>query len=170
MSDRPYIIGIDPGFSGAVAVLDTTDTRLVTVEDIPIYSKASKARKSGTMTYVDVHKLAMIVDRYAKQTSIAVIEEVGAMPKQGLSSTFRFGYTAGQCHGVCAANYIPTFPVRPGVWKPALGVSGDKTRSINLAREKLKSSKQYIRFKKHHDRAEAALMAYYGMRVILPML
>lgn len=168
--NKPYIIGIDPGFTGAVAVLDTATMKCVAVEDIPVYRKVSKFRKSGEMSHVDVHKLAMIIDAFSSKTAIAVIEEVGAMPRQGLSSTFRFGYAAGECHGVLAANYIPTIPIKPSVWKPALGLSGDKQNSIDMARKHFVKSDRFFRFKKHHDRAEAALMAFYATKYLTGMI
>lgn len=164
--NKPLIIGIDPGINGAIAVVDIEQMRCVAVEDLPAFKKASAYRKSGEMSHLDVHKLAMIVDSYVKHTCMAIIEEPGAMPRQGLSSTYRFGHACGQCHGVLAANYLTTIPVKPNVWKPALGLSGDKSTSVDLARETFIGSKNWFRFKKHHDRAEAALLVLYATRYL----
>jgi len=168
--NKPLVIGLDPGISGAVAILDIDTMKCVDIHDLPIYTTPTKSRRSGTLSFIDVHKLSMIIDSYAKYVSIAVIEKVHAMPKQGVSSTFKFGYTAGQAHGILAANYLTVVPVAPNVWKPALGLSGPKQNSIDMARKLFDKSNRFFRFKKHHDRAEAALMAYYATKYLKPII
>jgi hypothetical protein len=86
------------------------------------------------------------------------------MPGQGVSSTFKFGRTCGQLQGILAGLFVPTFLVRPAVWKLALGLTSDKYMSMELASKVFPEKKDMWVLKKHNDRAEAALLAYYGIR------
>jgi len=165
-SNRPLIIGIDPGLSGALAVVDLDSMKLVDMIDIPVFKKDSKARKQGYMEHLDVHKLSQIVDIYAPMTSLCVLEEPGAMPKQGLSSTFRFGHVCGAIHGVMAGHYMTVIPIKPSVWKPSLGLSSNKDDSRREASVAFRGFSWLWELKKHNDRAEAALLAIYGARYL----
>ena len=86
------------------------------------------------------------------------------MPKQGVTSSFSFGFSAGVIQGIIAANLIPMQLVRPAVWKRTMGLTKDKDSS------RQKASALYPRFcshwalKKDVDKAEAALIATYGRR------
>lgn len=164
--NRPYLIAVDPGLSGAMAVLDRFTLELKAIYDLPTYQTPTKSRKSGYFLHLDVHKFASMVSIYSKDTELCVIEDVGAMPDQGLSSTFRFGKVAGLLHGVMAAFFLPVIPVAPSVWKLSLGLSFDKSQSLALAKEKFPESAEHFKLKKHNDRAEAALMAYFGAKNI----
>lgn len=163
---RPYLIAVDPGLNGAMAVLDRSTLALKSIYDLPTYQTPTKSRKSGYFLHLDVHKFANLVGRYAKDTEFCVIEDVGAMPDQGLSSTFRFGKVAGLLHGAMAAFFLPVIPVSPAVWKLSLGLTSDKAKSLELAKKKFPESAEYFKLQKHNDRAEAALMAYFGAKNI----
>lgn len=165
VESRPYIVGIDPGYSGVLSVLDIDSRQIVDQFDMPIYKTPTKSRRSGSLRHLDVHKLSSFVDNYSKNIAIVVLEEPGAMPKQGLSSTFRFGHTCGLIHGVMAGHYLPVYPVKPAVWKLALGLGYIKEEALNMANKLWPSVQDQGRWalKKHHDRAESALIAYYGI-------
>lgn len=163
---RPLLMGIDPGFGGAIAVVDMDRGNLVDMIDMPLFQKPSAARESGHMNYLDVHKLSSLLDLYAPHTALAVIEEPGAMPGQGLGSTFRFGHTCGQIHGVLAGHYIPTTPVKPAVWKSALALTDQKADSIVRANMEFPKFHALWALKKHHDRAEAALLCVYARKYL----
>lgn len=166
--EKPYIIGVDPGLSGAMAVIHSETMRIETIIDLPTYTKKSLARKQGYMKHIDAEKLAIIIDHYAPQTLLAVIEAPGAMPEQGLSSTFRFGHVCGQMHGLLVANYIPVMPVKPQVWKPALGLQPQKGAALTRAKKYWPHQwRGYFHLKKHHDRAEAALLVLWAKRFVL---
>ena len=170
--NRPLILGIDPGLHGAVAVLDTSATiygkppRIEVIYDMPTYKTETKARKQGYFEHINAHELAFLLDPYARDVRVAILEAPNAMPEQGLSSTFRFGHACGQIHGVLAGFYIPIVPVTPGSWKAYFGLSQDKTQSMVRAREFFPESAEYWRLKKHNDRAEAALMAMFGFQFL----
>lgn len=161
-----YIIGIDPGLSGALAVLDINTKKVVDIYDIPTYKTKSRARKRGYLIHMDIKGLATMLDLYAKDTVFAVLEEPGAAPKQGLGSTFIFGHTCGAIHGVLVGLNIDVAPVKPAAWKPAMGLGRDKNAATAMAKELYPETKHYIKLKKHHDRAEAVLLAHFGAKYL----
>lgn len=163
---RPLLMGIDPGLHGACAVVDCDTHRLVDLIDLPTFRTHTTARKSGHFSHLYVHKLSSLLDSYAPMVSLAVLEEPGAMPGQGLGSTFRFGHICGQIHGVLAGHYIPTVPIKPGVWKSALGLSHEKQDSIDLANKEFPAAAPAWAKLKHNDRAEAVLLAVYAKRYL----
>ena len=163
-SAKPYILGIDPGLSGAIAVVNWQSLKIIAIKDLPTFKTKSKARKQGYLSHIDVHALAMLIDFYAKDTLAAVLEDPGAMPSQGLSSTFRFGQVCGQVHGVLAGNYLPSVLVKPQVWKPQMGLTPSKNSSLERVMMLFPDSREYFSLKKHHDRAEAVLLAVYGIK------
>lgn len=167
---RPLLMGIDPGLGGAVAVVDMDRMVLVDMIDMPTYQKPTEARKQGYFEMVDVHKLSSLVDMYAPMVALAVLEEPGAMPEQGLSSTFRFGHVCGQIHGVLAGHYIPVAPVKPAVWKSAMGLSTNKTDSQVRANLEFPAAKALWVQKQHNDRAEAALLCAYAVKYMKPLI
>lgn len=163
---RPLLMGIDPGLGGAVAVVDLDRWVLVDLIDLPVFQKESAARKQGFMAHLDVHKLSSLIDMYAPMVALACLEEPGAMPEQGLGSTFRFGHICGQIHGVLAGHYIPVAPVKPAVWKSALALSSNKDESRLRASMDFPAAKGLWTLKKHNDRAEAALLCTYAHKYL----
>ncbi len=161
---RPLILGVDPGFSGAVCVVDIRDLSIVDMIDIPTFKTETRARKQGFLTQIDSHKLSQELDFYSKFVACAFLEEPGAMPKQGLSSTFRFGHTCGVIEGVLAGHYVAGMPVKPAAWKLALGLTHEKDKSLRMAGSVYPNYTWLWKLKKHNDRAEAALLAYYGLK------
>jgi crossover junction endodeoxyribonuclease RuvC len=148
------VLGIDPGLSGAIAILDGDE--LVSVEDVPILEVAGKR-------HIDAYGLARIIDSYvAGEKALAWLEFVAASPQMGVTSAFRFGETYGLIRGVLAANFVRTETVPPRVWKKAMGVKADKD-GCRMAAIKLFPRRSELFARKRDDgRAEAALIAAYG--------
>lgn len=167
---RPLLLGIDPGLNGAVAVVDLDRHSIVDMIDLPTFKKPTLARKQGFFELLDVHALSTAIDLYAPLVALAVLEEPGAMPKQGLSSTFRFGNICGQIHGVLAGHYIPTSLAKPAAWKAALGLDANKDSSRALASKEFPLAAKLWAKKKHNDRAEAALLAVFGKNYLKPLI
>jgi len=111
-----------------------------------------------------VPHLASMIRRYAP--SMAVIERVSAMPKQGVVSVFGFGRSYGEARGVVGALNIPMHLVTPQKWKKHFGLSSDKDQPRALATRLFPSVSEHFKLKKHDGRAEAALIALYGAQVI----
>jgi crossover junction endodeoxyribonuclease RuvC len=157
------LAGIDPGLSGAVAVVEldvrTGKIRMLSVADMPI---VSAIQGKTTKRHLQLPVLANLLDVPGVGPPDAVmIEEVHAMPGQGVTSMFRFGHAAGAAAGVCAGLRIPTSFVRPQVWQPAVGVSRDgksgRLRAANLYPD---HAHMFARVK-DDGRADAVLIATY---------
>lgn len=152
------ILGIDPGLQGALALMDGDG---IHIHDIPLI-KLTKAKKSQTM--VDTYELARIIDNLNnKPIQKVCIESVHAMPKQGVTSCFNFGKTFGIILGVVAANFIPVTLVTPQEWKRTLRVPADKDGARLRASQLMPKCSHYWNLKKHDGRAEAAMLAYWGL-------
>ena len=142
------IVGIDPGISGALAWL-SDDGHLISTMDMPVIEVHGKKKVSPQIL---ASELAF------RRPILAVIEDASAMPGQGVSSMFGFGYSAGILAGVCAGLGIPTVLYRPAVWKRAAGVPADKGAARQMAQRLWPGSRDFDRVK-DDGRAEAALMA-----------
>jgi hypothetical protein len=98
-----------------------------------------------------------------------VIENVHAMPKQGLSSTFKFGKGVGIIYGVAGALRLPVTLVTPNQWKSFHSLRSDKEASRALAIRKWPEHNRYLDRKKDADRAEALLIGdWYYVRCVIP--
>ena len=105
------IIGIDPGLSGGIAILD--DLKIFDLFDMPIMAEGKKNKNQlNSAQLVNIIKKNII----SGSTSV-IVEQVGAMPGQGVTSMFNFGQTFGVIKGICAALKIPIYFVRPSKWK-----------------------------------------------------
>jgi len=147
------IIGIDPGFTGAIAFL--TDEYL-RVFDLPV--KYIMKRKQ-----IDENALSLIIETNALNPCFCAIEKVHAMPNDGKAGAFTFGYNAGILIGVLAPFKINILRIPPAVWKSGLGLGRNKSESIKLARKLFPAYKDYFKSVRDHDgRAEAVLIAHYA--------
>ncbi len=150
-----FTLGIDPGIEGAWAIIDD-DGAIVSCGDLPTAGDKTQRMVSAPL-------LAVV----AKQWPIreAVVERVGAMPGQGVSSMFRFGRAVGTIDGVLAACGVSIAYVTPGIWKRHYGLGPDKEQSRQRALEMWPMSADlHFSRKKDHGKAEAALIALWGVR------
>lgn len=150
------VLGIDPGLSGALALV-ATDLSKVDVIDTPVHAINGKQQ-------MDVHTLARWMDVQSVDVDHAIIEQVGAMPGQGVTSCFNFGFGTGILHGVICASFIRLRLVRPAVWKRAMGLPADKDASRQMASRMFPKFAHLFSRKKDDGRAEAVLLAVYAMR------
>lgn len=163
MSTPLHIVGIDPGFSGAIALLDPVSWTLE-VHDMPVLS-TSKGK-----TVLNFRSLAEILGPPAGARTIAVLERVSAMPGQGVSSMFRFGACAGALEmGVVGFGY-ELFDPTPASWKKHFKLSSDKDVCRGLACQRFPKASSLFARKKDDGRAEAALLALWAVETILPKL
>ena len=95
---------------------------------------------------------------------LAIIEKVSAMPGQGVTSMFRFGYAAGFCLGVVTGLGIRTEMVTPRAWKKEMKVGKEKDQARQIITDLYPFNVDDFKRKKDVDRAEAALLAVYGLR------
>ena len=147
------VLGIDPGLSGAIAFYFPDAPNLIAAEDMPVAAGE-----------VDAATLARRIRAFNPTT--AIIEQVGAMPKQGVASTFKFGQSYGTARGVVLALGIPLHQATPGRWKKHYRLDSDKEKSRALALRYWPASAHFSR-KKDDGRAEAALLARFAAETML---
>lgn len=151
------VIGIDPGAeSGAIACL--VDGELLDAIDMPCADRII----SATLLRRDLEEF--IRAGFDDQPTI-VVEKVHAMPKQGVTSSFKFGRSLGVIEGVVAGMGWPIRWVTPQEWKQHHGLlRQDKDAARVLALETWPSHAETFRRKRDCGRADAALIAAYGLR------
>jgi crossover junction endodeoxyribonuclease RuvC len=152
MTDKlKCIAGFDPGKSGAFSFYFQAAPEMIAAEDFPLVNGEIDA--------------ATLADRLRQmRPDFAIIERVGAMPGQGVSSTFSFGKSYGVLLGVVATLQIPSALVTPGTWKRHFKLSADKEEARALALRQWPGRAELFARKKDHGRAEAALLALWGAR------
>lgn len=148
------ICGIDPGASGALALLSDAGA-LLEVADAPNVKINGKERISAPL-------FAKLIRAWAP--SRAIIELVGGIQGQAAGASFQFGYAAGVPEGVFAALNIPVTFVSPAKWKAAMRVTADKGSSRLMAQRLWPDHAGHFARVKDADRAEAALIALYGLQ------
>ena len=153
-----FIIGIDPGAAGAVAILE--NGRLTQVFDMPVVEMTvgGKAKRR-----VAPELLASELRLYNLADTVAVVEQVGAMPGQGVTSMFAFGQAYGLVLGVLAGLWIPTTTVTPATWKKALKLNTGKDGARAKAAQLWPAQADQFKRVKDDGRAEAALLAYWRL-------
>lgn len=152
MNEPRCIMGVDPGSSGAIAFYFPDMPNKIAAIDVPLVNGE-----------IDAAALADLIRGY--NPMMAVVEQVGAMPKQGVSSTFKFGVAYGLARGTIAALHIPMVLVTPVRWKKYFRLTAEKEQARALA-VRLWPASEHFRLKKHHGRAEAALLAKYGAEAL----
>lgn len=151
MSDsQRCVLGIDPGVTGGIAFL-WPDSKIVAV-DIPTVDGE-----------VDVYQLTTDIKFFNPR--VAIVERASARPGQGVSSTFRYGAAYGALRACCATLGISHHLVSPTKWKKHFALDKDKEKSRGLAIRMWPGAKCFSR-KKDHGKAEAALIALYGIKVL----
>jgi crossover junction endodeoxyribonuclease RuvC len=153
------ILGIDPGLSGALAFYDPKANAVTEIHDMPTLEIKGKKR-------LELYQMSTLVEKLAREIKMAFIEDVGAMPGQGVTSMFRFGFAAGAIQGVIASFMVPMTLVRPGVWKGAMGLSHDKDASRARASQLFPRESHRWARKMDDGRAEALLLAVFGSRLL----
>ena len=156
--NRPdYVLGIDPGLGGALALVRVSNKTIEGIFDMPV-----------TVGRVDPAKLAGIVEMCKLRGSIiAAVENVSSMPRQ--AHAFSFGLSTGIVHGCFGALGVPFELLAPSVWKPACGLrrlttesqADTKTKARNLAMKLFPENADLFRLVKWDGRAESALIARF---------
>lgn len=172
-------LGIDPGVSGAIAILDSTGG-VVAVEDFPTITVAStrtrhsqdenqvktKRTVRGTKTVLNEDAIARSIERIGSffHVALCTIERVGPMPRDGAISSFSFGFSTGLLHGILAGLKVPRVLVHPTVWKRAFELPADKEAVRQATIRRWPVTEPYLTRRKDHGRADALWLARYGWR------
>jgi len=158
-----YILGIDSGLRGGLA-LYSEDELLTFPMPIIVGKKLKNGKKLKDS--IDIVELAKMVDSWAKDIKFAIIEQVHAMPSQGVTSMFNFGRVYGLLEMVVCANFIPLRYVTPQTWKKSLQVPAKKNLARSRATELFPAYSNQWRKAKEDGKAEAAMIALYGSKLI----
>ena len=153
-------LGIDPGLTGAIALLNGDE--LIKLWDMPLTERRSgKGQEVNPYLLSDI--IAEVREISANHALTAQIEEVGAMPGQGVTAMFGFGMSFGIVRGVLAAHGISTTAVRPQAWKKRFSlIRKDKDASRALAIERFPEHSRELSRKKDNGRADAIFIALYN--------
>ena len=151
------IIGIDPGLSGGIAILE--NNKVLNIFDMPVMSEGKKNKRQLNSAQL----VNLIKENITPNEDTAVIvEQVNAMPGQGVTSMFTFGQTFGAIKGVCAALELPIFFVRPSKWKKHFElINSSKDSSRTKAIEIFPYFSSNLSKKKDSNKADAILIASY---------
>ena len=152
------IIGIDPGISGSICFFE--DGKILEVIEMPVMNEGKKNKKqvNGAQIYNEFLKR---INRKDDEIRV-VIEQVSAMPGQGVTSMFNFGQSFGILKGICSAMQLPMFFVRPAKWKKYFNlINSQKDASRTRAIEIFPYFSTQLSKKKDSNKADAILIASF---------
>ena len=153
------IIGIDPGISGSICFFE--DGKIIEVIEMPTMTdgKKNKRQVNGAQIYNEIIKKT---EEYEKQNVRVIIEQVSAMPGQGVTSMFNFGQSFGILKGICSAMRLPMYFVRPAKWKKYFSlINSEKDASRTRAIEMFPYFSSQLSKKKDSNKADAILIASF---------
>ena len=153
------ILGIDPGLSGSICFFE--DGKILDVLEMPTMTDGKKNKKqvNGAQIYNEILKKIHNTD---KQEIRVIIEQVSAMPGQGVTSMFNFGQSFGILKGICSAMQLPMYFVRPAKWKKYFGlINSEKDASRTKAIEMFPYFSSQLSKKKDSNKADAILIASF---------
>ena len=154
-----YIIGIDPGISGAICFFD--NGKIIDVIEMPTMAEGKKNKKqvNGNQLYNELKKYLFEINI---DEACVVVEHVTAMPGQGVTSMFNFGQSFGVIKGICSAMQLPIHFVRPTKWKKYFNlINTSKDASRSRAIELFPKVSEKLKRKKDSNKADSILIASY---------
>jgi len=127
------IIGIDPGITGSICFFQ--DGKIIDVVEMPNMPEGKKNKKqvNGAQIY---HEISLRIKDLKKEDIKVVIEQVSAMPGQGVTSMFNFGQSFGILKGICSAMQLPMYFVRPAKWKKYFNLINSEKDARELRQSK----------------------------------
>ncbi len=153
------IIGIDPGISGSICFFE--DGKILEVIEMPVMTEGKKNKKqvNGAQIY---NEFSNRINKKKDDEVRVVIEQVSAMPGQGVTSMFNFGQSFGILKGICSAMQLPMFFVRPAKWKKYFNlINSQKDASRTRAIEIFPYFSTQLSKKKDSNKADAILIASF---------
>jgi crossover junction endodeoxyribonuclease RuvC len=153
------IIGIDPGISGSICFFE--EGKILDVVEMPTMTEGKKNKKqvNGAQIYNEITKR---INKAEKNNTRVIIEQVSAMPGQGVTSMFNFGQSFGILKGICSAMQLPMFFVRPAKWKKHFNlINSEKDASRTRAIEIFPYFSPQLSRKKDSNKADAILIASF---------
>ena len=153
------IIGIDPGISGSICFFQ--DGKIVDVVEMPTMTEGKKNKKQVNGSQI-VNEISEKIKELDKREIKVVIEQVSAMPGQGVTSMFNFGQSFGILKGICSSMQLPMYFVRPAKWKKYFNlINSEKDASRTRAIEIFPYFSSQLSRKKDSNKADAILIASF---------
>ena len=153
------IIGIDPGISGSICFFQ--DGKIVDVVEMPTMTEGKKNKKQVNGSQI-FNEISEKIKKLNKEEIKVVIEQVSAMPGQGVTSMFNFGQSFGILKGICSAMQLPMYFVRPAKWKKYFNlINSEKDASRTRAIEIFPYFSSQLSRKKDSNKADAILIASF---------
>ena len=157
-----FIIGIDPGISGAICFFE--NGKIIDVIEMPSMAEGKKNKKqvNGNQLF---NEIKLRLSEIKRKDACVVVEHVSAMPGQGVTSMFNFGQSFGVVKGICSAMQLPIHFVRPVKWKKYFNlINTSKDASRSRAIEIFPKISDKLKRKKDSNKADAILIAsfYYN--------
>ena len=153
------IIGIDPGISGAICFFENGEVKEII--DMPTMAEGKKNKRqiNGSQIY---NEISMRINQIPKKEIYVIIEQVSAMPGQGVTSMFNFGQSFGVIKGICSAMQLATYFVRPAKWKKYFNlIKTEKDASRTKVIEIFPYISSNLSKKKDSNKADAVLLASF---------
>ena len=153
------IIGIDPGISGAICFFD--NGKILDVIEMPTMNEGKKNKRqvNGAQIYNEIYKR---INKTHNEEVRVVVEQVSAMPGQGVTSMFNFGQSFGIIKGICSAMRLSLYFVRPAKWKKYFNlINSEKDASRTRAIEIFPYFSSQLSKKKDSNKADAILIASF---------
>ena len=158
------IIGIDPGLSGAIAILE--GKKVIKIFDMPVMAEGKKNKKQ--LNSAQLTNILKENTSFKNEEIAVVVEQVNAMPGQGVTSMFNFGQSFGAVKGICAALNLPIFFVRPSKWKKHFElINSSKDSSRTKVIEMYPHLSNQLSKKKDVNKSDAILIARFYCEVRL---
>lgn len=162
------VLGVDPGNAGALALVQT-DGVLLHIWDMPVVREKKHTFLSRPLLKKVMREIWTFTNEWRvgshHEMPVAYLEKVGARPGQGVTSMFNFGRSVGLLEGFLAAYGCRVEEAPPNVWKAQMRLTGkQKDASRYLALERFPHNPELFELKKHEGRAEAALIALWGLQ------
>ena len=153
------VIGIDPGISGSICFFQ--DGKIIDVVEMPIMTDGKKNKKQVNGSQI-FNEISLRIKNIDKKDIKVVIEQVSAMPGQGVTSMFNFGQSFGILKGICSAMQLPMYFVRPAKWKKYFNlINSEKDASRTRAIEIFPYFSSELSRKKDSNKADAILIASF---------
>ncbi len=154
-----FIIGIDPGISGAICFF--LNGEVIDIIDMPSMADGKKNKRQVNSQQV-FNEISKRIKNFSKKEIIVVIEQVSAMPGQGVTSMFNFGQSFGVLKGICSAMQLSMYFVRPAKWKKYYGlIKTEKDASRTKVIEIFPYISSKLSKKKDCNKADAVLIANF---------
>ena len=153
------IIGIDPGISGSICFFQ--DGKIIDVVEMPTMTEGKKNKKQVNGSQI-FNEISVRIKKLDKKDIKVIIEQVSAMPNQGVTSMFNFGQSFGILKGICSAMHLPVYYVRPAKWKKYFNlINSEKDASRTRAIEIFPYISAQLSRKKDSNKADAILISSF---------